>query len=100
VTTTREERERSEWLRLADDFQVLATQCRAKAEEYGRAVVAALVAGSTNYRVDLHNTRMELCLHSDANTYQTWANSFDHPFFRGMADFRVPQPVPQQRAGE
>lgn len=78
-----------DFLALADGYEALAELCRLKAEEYGEAVVAAILTGSTNREVDLHNARMEYRLYGDANTYQTYANSFQN-----LADGKEPGPLP------
>lgn len=62
---------------LADQYDALADACEAKAEEFGDAVVDAIVNRSRGREVDLHNQRMEWTLYYDANMYREYARALD-----------------------
>lgn len=62
---------------LADQYDALADACEAKAEEFGEAVIAAILDGSKGWEVDLHNQRMEWFLYYDANMFREYARALD-----------------------
>lgn len=82
---------RDRYLELADGYEHLAEVCRAKAEEFGEAVVAAIESGCTKHAVNTHNAQMEHRLHGDANMYQTYANSFQ-ALYEGRRPGLLPPP--------